>query len=216
MTVDAKTMQAFITAMAAIQNNNTTVPQQDSSAPEEVNEFFNRTYVRINIVGNVGSDPVLNRTKSGHPVCNISVATNHRFQGQNFTDWHKVVCWGKLAEAVAKYVRKGQEVNVWANRAPSQQFTNKEGVRCEGREYWANSVIFEKKRANSAYTGDTTATTPAPQMEQNTNQNVDVNTMIEVMKQMGFVQKGMQEAPQEPAQNEDLAAQLNGGMSMGV
>lgn len=66
----------------------------------------------MNIVmlqGRLGSDAMLKYTKSGNPVCEISLATSE-YQGkgkQNKTEWHKVLLWGKTAEYMKPSLTKG-------------------------------------------------------------------------------------------------------------
>ena len=70
------------------------------------------------LTGHIGADFTLNKTNTnGKSVCNFSLATNRKYtdsQGNKVekTDWHKIVCWGKLAEIVAQYMHKGSQVEV--------------------------------------------------------------------------------------------------------
>jgi single-strand DNA-binding protein len=67
---------------------------------------------KVIIIGNLGRDPELNHTKSGTPVCNLSVATSSKKGGEEVTEWHRVTCWEKTAEHCAKYLSKGRQVYV--------------------------------------------------------------------------------------------------------
>ena len=67
------------------------------------------------LVGNLGRDPEIKMTPSGQKVANFSIATTEKFtdrngQKQDKTEWHNIVIWGKLAEVVEKYVKKGSSV----------------------------------------------------------------------------------------------------------
>ncbi|MDE0308859.1 MAG: single-stranded DNA-binding protein [Acidiferrobacterales bacterium] len=70
------------------------------------------------IVGRLGADPDQRRTQTGLMVVNCNVATSERFPSQDSgerqekTEWHRVVFFGKLAEVVAQYLRKGSLVYV--------------------------------------------------------------------------------------------------------
>jgi single-strand DNA-binding protein len=59
------------------------------------------------IVGRLGQDPDIRYTQAGKPVANMSVATSKKYQGQEETEWHRIVCFGKLAEVIQQYVHKG-------------------------------------------------------------------------------------------------------------
>ncbi len=69
------------------------------------------------IIGNLGQDPEVRYTTSGAMVTNISVATTERWKDKNGerreeTEWHRVVAFGKLAEIMAEYLKKGKKVMV--------------------------------------------------------------------------------------------------------
>ena len=72
---------------------------------------------RVMLIGNLGDDPELRYTPSGAAVCNFSMATNKKFTDskgdqRDETEWHRIVCWQKQAENVAKYLTKGKMVYV--------------------------------------------------------------------------------------------------------
>lgn len=68
---------------------------------------------QVNIIGRVGQDPEVKYLPNGDPVANISVATSERWKDKQSgeqkekTEWHRVVFFGKLAEIVGEYARKG-------------------------------------------------------------------------------------------------------------
>jgi len=71
---------------------------------------------RAQIIGNLGGDPDMKYTPSGAAVCSFSVATTEKWvkdgQKQEKTTWHRIVVWGKTAEACAKYLAKGRQVYI--------------------------------------------------------------------------------------------------------
>ena len=71
----------------------------------------------VTLVGRVGKDPEVRHTQSGQAVANFSLATdesykNHEGEKVKKTEWHNVVAWGKLAEVIQQYVKKGQLVAI--------------------------------------------------------------------------------------------------------
>jgi single-strand DNA-binding protein len=63
------------------------------------------------LIGNTGKDPevkVIGESK----VCNVSIATSEKYKGETKTTWHNLQFWGKLAEIVEKYVKKGDQIYV--------------------------------------------------------------------------------------------------------
>lgn len=70
---------------------------------------------KAQIIGNITRDPEVRQIPSGQMVCTIGVATNRVWnnpQGekQDQTEFHNVVCWGKLAEIAGQYLKKGAKV----------------------------------------------------------------------------------------------------------
>lgn len=70
------------------------------------------------IYGNLTRDPELKALPSGNKVCNFSVATNRTWkdaktgQKQEAADYHNVVFYGKPAEIIAQYMKKGSTIMV--------------------------------------------------------------------------------------------------------
>ena len=74
-------------------------------------------YNKILLIGNLGRDPEARSLPDGTPVCNFSVATNRRWRDrdgnqQEQTEWHNIVCFGRLAEIAGQYLNKGKQVFV--------------------------------------------------------------------------------------------------------
>lgn len=67
---------------------------------------------KVILIGRVGSDVELKTAKSGKSFCNINLATNTGYGDNKRTDWHKVVAFGKTAEACAKCLSKGSVITV--------------------------------------------------------------------------------------------------------
>jgi single-strand DNA-binding protein len=73
---------------------------------------------RATLLGNLGADPDLRYTASGAPVLNLRLATTESWwdkegqKEQERTDWHYVVVWGKLGEALSKFLKKGDLVYI--------------------------------------------------------------------------------------------------------
>ena len=69
------------------------------------------------IFGNLTRDPELRALPSGMNVCNFGVATNRVFKDrdgkkQEQTDFHNIVVFGRQADTVAQYLKKGSSVFV--------------------------------------------------------------------------------------------------------
>jgi single-strand DNA-binding protein len=68
---------------------------------------------KVILIGNLGKDPEIRTLDNGNKVANFSIATtesyNDKASGKRVdqTEWHNIVIWGKLADIVEKYMKKG-------------------------------------------------------------------------------------------------------------
>lgn len=101
-----------------------------------------RSVNKVILVGNLGQDPELKYTASGQAVANFSLATNERWKDKNGefqerTEWHRLVCWAKLAETASKYLNKGSSVYI-EGRLQTRSWDDK-----EGKKHFATEVIVQ-------------------------------------------------------------------------
>lgn len=69
------------------------------------------------LIGNLTRDPELRSLPSGIKVCSFSIATNRVWKDksgvrQESADYHNVVVFGRQAETVAQYMKKGSSILV--------------------------------------------------------------------------------------------------------
>jgi single-strand DNA-binding protein len=74
-----------------------------------------RSFNKVFLLGNVGREPDIQQTQSGTKVAHLSLATNRWIPGGNDdgkerTDWHRLTCWGRLAQFVEEHVTTGDRV----------------------------------------------------------------------------------------------------------
>lgn len=73
---------------------------------------------KVTILGNVGNDPEIRYAPSGDAVVELSIATSEVWKDKNTgqnnekTEWHRAIFWGKPAEIIDEYVRKGDKIYV--------------------------------------------------------------------------------------------------------
>ena len=109
---------------------------------------MSRTVNRVELLGRVGADPEMRQSEGGTPVTQFRMATDRRRQnGETEADWHSVVCWGRQAEAVAEYVRKGNRLYVSGSLAQNT-FETEEGQRIHRTEVHAREVVFLDSNGN--------------------------------------------------------------------
>ena len=66
----------------------------------------------IMLLGRLGADPESRSTAGGTPVCNFRLATDEGRGEDKRTSWHTCVAFGKTAELVREYLRKGDQAHL--------------------------------------------------------------------------------------------------------
>ncbi len=86
---------------------------------------------KVILIGNLGKDPEVRYMPSGDAIANINIATTESYKDregvkQERTEWHRVVFFGKLAEIVGQYLKKGRPVYV-EGRIQTKKWQDKNG-----------------------------------------------------------------------------------------
>ena len=94
------------------------------------------TVNKVILVGNLGADPESRESKSGSTIANLRIATSERTKDRegnwgDHTEWHRVVCFGRTAENVARFLSKGRQVYIegkirtrkWQDRDGNDKYT---------------------------------------------------------------------------------------------
>lgn len=85
------------------------------------------------IVGNLGRDPEIRHLPSGGTVADFSIATSEQWtdkqsgEKKEQTEWHRCVAFGRLAEIINEYVKKGSQVYV-EGQIRTEKWQDKQGV----------------------------------------------------------------------------------------
>lgn len=101
---------------------------------------------KVMLIGRLAADPELRTTPGGQTVANFRLATNRQWndaqgQQQSQTEFTSVVVWGRLADLVHQYLRKGRQAFV-EGRLQTRSWTDKANVKHWRTEVVAESVIF--------------------------------------------------------------------------
>jgi single-strand DNA-binding protein len=100
---------------------------------------------RVEIIGNLGSDPEMRYTANGTAVTTFRVAVGRTFsvdgERREETEWFRVVAWNKLAELVQAHLTKGRKVYV-EGRQSTRSWDGPDGQKRYMTELVANQVIF--------------------------------------------------------------------------
>ena len=117
------------------------------------------------IVGNLGRDPEIRYAASGAAIANVSIATTDSWKdkqtGENTdkTEWHRVVFFGRLAEIVGEYLKKGSQVYV-EGRLQTRKWQDQNGQDRYSTEIVANEMQMLGGRGPGGATEDNFDQTP--------------------------------------------------------
>lgn len=102
---------------------------------------------KVILLGNVGGDPEVKVIEgSGQTVTRFNVATNRKFKTKDGetkeqSQWHKIVCWSRLAEICGQYVKKGMQILI-EGEIQYREYTDKDGNKRFITEINAQNVQF--------------------------------------------------------------------------
>jgi single-strand DNA-binding protein len=100
---------------------------------------------KVILVGNLGADPEPRYLPSGDAVSNIRLATTDRYKDKasgemkEATEWHRVAFFGRLAEIVNEYLKKGSSVYI-EGKIRTRKYTDQAGVEKYSTEIVADSM----------------------------------------------------------------------------
>ena len=100
---------------------------------------------KVIIVGNLGRDPEIRYMPSGDAIANIAVATSYKSKDRNsgeqkeLTEWHRISFFGRLAEIVGQYLKKGSSVYV-EGRLQTRKYTDKDGIERDATDIIAENM----------------------------------------------------------------------------
>lgn len=98
---------------------------------------------KVILVGNLGQDPEVRYMPNGNGVANITLATSDSYKDKNTgqmvdkTEWHRVVFFGKLAEIVGEYCRKGSQIYV-EGKLQTRKWTDP-----QGQEKYTTEIVVD-------------------------------------------------------------------------
>ena len=121
---------------------------------------------KVLLIGNVGADPDVRNLENNGKVANFRMATTDRYKDRNgeqkeITEWHAVVVFGKPAEFVENYVRKGSQLFI-EGKLRSRAYTDKSGADRSITEIVAESVQAIGSRPMAAKPEEPAARPSAP------------------------------------------------------
>lgn len=105
----------------------------------------------VSVQGRFTADPELKTTQSGKSVVSFTLANDQNFK-DNAVNWLDCVAWGKTAEFVAKYFKKGAQAII-TGEVQTRSYEDKDGNKRKVTEIIVQNAYFcEKKSETPKYT----------------------------------------------------------------
>lgn len=112
----------------------------------------------ITIVGRLGKDPETTFSKDGKAICKFSVGVTRKFN-KEVTDWFNCASFGKTAELIQQYFKKGNQIAL-QGEIQFGDYTDKDGVKRYTTTLVVNTFDFIAGNGNNTNGGNQeTATT---------------------------------------------------------
>lgn len=109
---------------------------------------------KVILIGRFTRDPEVRYTQGGSSVANFTLAVDRRFkqEGGDSADFIRCVSFGKTAEFIEKYFRKGMKIGV-CGRIQTGNYTNNEGQKVYTTDVVVEEAYFvESKNAQVGQT----------------------------------------------------------------
>lgn len=109
---------------------------------------------KVVVIGTLGKDPEVRKMSNGNAVVNITVAVSEKYKdksGENkeITEWINAVFFGRLAEIVAEYCRKGSQV-YFEGKLKTEKYEKEGQTHYSTKVIASNMQLLGGKPANSA------------------------------------------------------------------
>ncbi len=133
------------------------------------------------IYGNITKDPEIKALPSGSKVCSFSVATNRVWKDQSgakkeAADFHNIVVFGRQAEIVGQYLKRGSGVYV-EGRLQTRTWDGQDGQKKYRTEIVADKIQFGPKSSGAVASSPSKDAKGMPASEDNTKDNAPVDTI---------------------------------------
>ena len=105
---------------------------------------------KVIIIGTLGRDPELRFLPNGNAVCSISLATDEGYKDKNTgqqvdkTEWHRVEAFGRLAEIIGEYLKKGSKCYIEGKLRTDEY--EKDGIKRYSTKIIANEMTMLDSR----------------------------------------------------------------------
>ncbi|RUO33421.1 single-stranded DNA-binding protein [Aliidiomarina sanyensis] len=157
---------------------------------------------KVILIGNLGQDPEVRYTQNSVAIANLNLATSETWKDKQtgeqkeLTEWHRVVCYRRLAEIAGEYLKKGSKVYI-EGRLQTRKWQDQQGQDRYTTEIVANEMQMLDSR------GDFGGGQGGGQSNYNQNQNqgggFNQNQGGQNQGQSGQQSQPQRQAPPQPA-----------------
>ncbi|MFA5937285.1 MAG: single-stranded DNA-binding protein [Candidatus Paceibacterota bacterium] len=131
------------------------------------------------VIGNLTRDPEIRSLPSGIKVCSFSLATNRVWKDKNnmrqeSTDYHNIVVFGRQAETVAQYMKKGSSMLV-EGRMQTRSWEDK----TSGEKKYRTEIVADRTQFGPKSGGANTSTQGADTSKAQVNKGPEEIDTIE-------------------------------------
>ena len=102
----------------------------------------------VQLIGNLGMAPeskqINNTLRTSFSLATNTVYKDAEGSKKTMTDWHNVVAWGKLAQTMNEYLKKGDKVGI-AGRLVTRSYEDTEGQKSTLLKLWLRIYFYSVK-----------------------------------------------------------------------
>lgn len=126
-----------------------------------------RSVNKVQIIGTLGRDPEMKYLPSGSAVVTVSVATDESYNDKNSgqkvekTEWHRMTAFGKLAEIIGQYLKKGSKA-YFEGKLRTNEY-EKDGIKRYSTEIVVNDMMMLDGRQDAGASQGFANTAPMAQ-----------------------------------------------------
>jgi len=110
---------------------------------------------KVILIGNLGNDAEVKALPSGTTVANLSLATSSSWKDKTsgeqkeHTEWHRLICFGRLGEIAGQYLKKGSKVYI-EGRLQTRKWQDQAGADRHSTEIVVSDLQMLDGRSDGA------------------------------------------------------------------